>query len=103
MVSLKLPTVLFKNFLYSPWHAACFDVKTGDIEDGPGLLALKPYKVEQDGEDVFILTSEEDLKNAFRSACEKMIKSPSDEHLVIVGGGAAGATAAHSAREVRTM
>ncbi|KAJ8312313.1 hypothetical protein KUTeg_009686 [Tegillarca granosa] len=27
-----------------PWHGACFDVKTGDIEDFPGLDSLPCYK-----------------------------------------------------------
>ncbi len=27
------------------WHGACFDAKTGDIEDGPSLDGLQRYNV----------------------------------------------------------
>ena len=27
-----------------PWHLACFDIKTGDIEDFPGLDSLPVFK-----------------------------------------------------------
>lgn len=28
-----------------PWHGACFNIKTGDIEDFPGFDAIPCYKV----------------------------------------------------------
>ena len=28
-----------------PWHGACFNVKTGDIEEFPGLDSVPTYKV----------------------------------------------------------
>ena len=28
-----------------PWHGACFNIKTGDIEDFPGLDSLHSFKV----------------------------------------------------------
>lgn len=28
-----------------PWHGACFDIKTGDIEDFPGFDSLPCYQV----------------------------------------------------------
>lgn len=28
-----------------PWHGACFNIKTGDIEDYPGLNSLPSYQV----------------------------------------------------------
>ena len=29
-----------------PWHGACFSIKTGDIEDYPGLDSLPCYEVQ---------------------------------------------------------
>lgn len=28
-----------------PWHGACFNIETGDIEDYPGLYSLPSYDV----------------------------------------------------------
>jgi len=28
-----------------PWHGACFNIKTGDIEDFPGLDSLQKFEV----------------------------------------------------------
>ena len=28
-----------------PWHGACFNVKTGDIEEFPGLDSIQAFKV----------------------------------------------------------
>lgn len=38
-----------------PWHGACFDVKTGDIEDAPSIDCLQSYKVEITGENIKIV------------------------------------------------
>lgn len=37
--------VLCGDRVTCPWHAACFNVTTGDIEDGPVLDALQKYDV----------------------------------------------------------
>lgn len=36
---------LGKGRVRCPWHGACFNIKTGDIEDFPGLDSLPCYKV----------------------------------------------------------
>jgi len=36
---------LTKGRVRCPWHGACFNIKTGDIEDYPGLDSLPCYKV----------------------------------------------------------
>ena len=42
-----------------PWHGACFDVKTGDIEDGPSVDGLASYAVSVKGGRVYIEADEE--------------------------------------------
>uniref|UniRef100_A0A8C7YHZ2 Apoptosis inducing factor mitochondria associated 4 n=1 Tax=Oryzias sinensis TaxID=183150 RepID=A0A8C7YHZ2_9TELE len=38
-----------------PFHGACFNVRTGDIEDYPGLDSLPTYKVKQHANTAFII------------------------------------------------
>ena len=35
-----------------PWHGACFSLKTGDIEDFPGLDSLPKYDVQVENGEV---------------------------------------------------
>lgn len=45
-VSLSdLPGVLSKGHVRCPWHGACFNIATGDIEDFPGLDSLPTFQV----------------------------------------------------------
>ncbi|XP_066983971.1 apoptosis-inducing factor 3-like isoform X2 [Macrobrachium rosenbergii] len=83
-----------------PWHGACFDAVTGDIEDYPGLDSLPKYEVniEDDG-NVKVRASRALL------ATEKRVKpmasrDPENEStFVVIGGGAAGATCVEKLRQ----
>lgn len=37
------------NRVRCPWHGACFNTQTGDIEEFPGLDSLPTYKVMSEG------------------------------------------------------
>lgn len=37
--------VLSKGHVRCPWHGACFNIATGDIEDFPGLDSLPTFQV----------------------------------------------------------
>lgn len=37
--------MLSKGHLRCPWHGACFNIATGDIEDFPGLDSLPTFQV----------------------------------------------------------
>lgn len=39
------PGVLSKGHVRCPWHGACFNIATGDIEDFPGLDSLPTFQV----------------------------------------------------------
>lgn len=99
-----------------PWHGACFSVKTGDIEDAPGLDSLHKYAVEPtEGEhDQIRITADLDvikakkgrLPCADRARVRKHTREGAvkgaEEHVVIIGGGSAGAGAIEGLREVRS-
>ena len=86
--------------LVCPWHAACFNVRTGDIEEAPATQTLQTFQTMIEGENVFIMAEAADFLTPFRTACSQVVKGdPIDNRqIVIIGGGAAGAMAAESAR-----
>ncbi|KAF7998600.1 hypothetical protein HCN44_011008 [Aphidius gifuensis] len=82
-----------------PWHGACFNIKTGDIEDFPGLDSLPCYKVSVDNGQVKVQAKQKDL------AANKKIKEfvtcqiDNSKVAVVVGGGPAGATCVDNLRQ----
>ncbi|CAH1761907.1 9293_t:CDS:10 [Entrophospora sp. SA101] len=85
--------------LTCPWHAACFNVTTGDIEDAPGLDSLQKYKVNIKNDEIFVEADEIALKSGRKPPKCSLEAPPSNETtLLIIGGGAAGNAAAEKAR-----
>lgn len=83
-----------------PWHGACFNIKTGDIEDYPGLDSLPCYKVNVDETGlVHVKASHKDLdlNRRLKKMCE--VDARNETTVVIVGGGPAAATCAESLRQ----
>ena len=37
--------VLANGHVRCPWHGACFNIRTGDIEDFPGLDSVQKFEV----------------------------------------------------------
>ncbi|XP_037805289.1 apoptosis-inducing factor 3 isoform X3 [Lucilia sericata] len=83
-----------------PWHGACFNIDTGDIEDFPGLDSLPCFKVdvEKDGQ-VMLRAKRKDLESSKR--LKDMVKRDPKNHLcyVIIGGGPSGAVCAETLRQ----
>ena len=75
-----------------PWHHACFDLRTGEAVRAPALAPLAVWKVERDAERIVISEKREQPKPS--------VKGPVDApgQIVIVGGGAAGFSAAEMLR-----
>lgn len=44
-LALPLPGVLSRGRVRCPWHGACFNISTGDLEDFPGLDSLHKFQV----------------------------------------------------------
>ncbi|KAF5279943.1 hypothetical protein FQR65_LT15125 [Abscondita terminalis] len=91
--------VLGDNRVRCPWHGACFNATTGDIEDFPGLDSLPCYQVKLEGDDVKVRALVAELKSNKRQ--KRMVKKfpNSNEHFVIIGGGPSGAMCAETLRQ----
>src|SRR5882757_1535144 len=75
-----------------PWHHACFDVRTGEASRAPALNPLAVWKVEHEGDRIFVRQKREQPKPRVKGVVEAPGK------IVIVGGGAAGFAAAEMLR-----
>ncbi|KAK4688003.1 apoptosis-inducing factor 3, partial [Tremellales sp. Uapishka_1] len=85
-----------------PWHGACFNVCTGDIEDSPGLDSLWKFaaKVNSEGK-IVVSASEKEIKSKIGRIVPKARtskKTESKETVVIVGGGSGGLQTVESLR-----
>lgn len=75
-----------------PWHHACFSLRTGEALRAPALDAIQCWRVEREGDRVFVRE---------KTAPAGPLKTANKEHpasVVIVGGGAAGLAAADMLR-----
>jgi len=75
-----------------PWHHACFDLRTGEATRAPALSAIAVWKVEREGERIFVRQKREQPKPRVKG----VVDAPG--RIVIVGGGAAGFAAAEMLR-----
>ncbi|GAB1319805.1 Apoptosis-inducing factor 1 [Madurella fahalii] len=72
--------------LTCPWHGACFNTKTGDVEDAPALNALPIFKAtERDGA-VYITGDADTIKLGHRKPNFKCSTTGGDKVLVVGGG-----------------
>ncbi|KAL1888063.1 Apoptosis-inducing factor 1 [Sporothrix stenoceras] len=77
-----------------PWHGACFNAKTGDVEDAPALDYLPTFKVvERDG-GVYITGEKEVIKAGRRKPKFKCTVAKEETNKVVVVGGGSGAIGA---------
>lgn len=76
-----------------PWHHACFNLCTGEATAAPAFAPLQQWRVELDGERVFV---RQPIEHAAKKAPRPSPKHPG--RIVIVGGGAAGFAAAEMLR-----
>nr|XP_033333253.1 apoptosis-inducing factor 3 isoform X2 [Megalopta genalis] len=83
-----------------PWHGACFNIKTGDIEDYPGLDSLPCYKVNVDDTGLVRVKAHRTELGLNRRTKQMYAPDSSNQAtVVIVGGGPAGATCAETLRQ----
>ncbi|MFB9264285.1 FAD-dependent oxidoreductase [Bradyrhizobium erythrophlei] len=75
-----------------PWHHACFDVRTGEASGAPAFNPVAVWKVELQGDRIFVREKREQPKPRVKGALD------APGRIVIVGGGAAGFAAAEMLR-----
>jgi NADPH-dependent 2,4-dienoyl-CoA reductase/sulfur reductase-like enzyme/nitrite reductase/ring-hydroxylating ferredoxin subunit len=90
--------VLSGERIVCPWHHACFNAATGDLEEPPALDALPCYEVRAEGGNIIVSLPDETADR--RTPAMTGRDSAADGRVfVIVGGGAAGYAAAQTLRE----
>lgn len=72
--------------LTCPWHGACFNIKTGDVEDAPALDPLNKFDVVSKDGGVYIKGQEQQIKQGRRTLSIKC-QSKGQDKVVIVGRG----------------
>ncbi|XP_072518265.1 apoptosis-inducing factor 3 [Salminus brasiliensis] len=82
-----------------PWHGACFNVKTGDMEEYPAMDSLRCHKVKVEDKKVYVTVNKKALGQATR--LKKMGgRDPDVKHTVILlGGGCASLICAEVLRQ----
>ncbi len=90
--------VLSGERVVCPWHHACFNVVTGDLEEPPALDALPRYDVQiRDGSVVMRIPDE--TQDQRTPTMARRDPQRDDRLFIILGGGAAGYAAAQTLRE----
>jgi NADPH-dependent 2,4-dienoyl-CoA reductase/sulfur reductase-like enzyme/nitrite reductase/ring-hydroxylating ferredoxin subunit len=77
-----------------PWHHACFSLRTGEALRAPALDPIPCWRVDREGDRVFV----REKLPASRPASEAATAREKPSSIVIVGGGAAGVSAAEMLR-----
>uniref|UniRef100_A0A3Q4GMF6 AIF family member 3 n=1 Tax=Neolamprologus brichardi TaxID=32507 RepID=A0A3Q4GMF6_NEOBR len=96
--------VLSKGHVRCPWHGACFNIATGDIEDFPGLDSLPIFQVRVEKDKVIIRANKQALQSQKRSKpmarCSAVINSNTGfSHVLIIGSGPASLVCAETLRQ----
>ncbi|XP_034744994.1 apoptosis-inducing factor 3 [Etheostoma cragini] len=91
--------VISGNTVRCPWHGACFNVHTGDLEEFPGMDCLPCHKVKIQNSKVYVSVNKKTIRQ------EKRVKRmgaavPGDTYTVLLlGGGAASLICAETLRQ----
>ncbi|KAJ5096312.1 hypothetical protein NUU61_005668 [Penicillium alfredii] len=98
---MKLGVVAPDGRITCPWHGACFNIGSGDVEDAPAPNALNKFDVfEKDGA-VYIRGTETDIKAGQRNPVVQCSVSKPEERVVIVGGGSGTLGVIQALRELK--
>lgn len=82
-----------------PWHGACFNIKTGDIEDFPGQDSIPCYRVNVENGKVKVRAKRSDLQANKRTKNMAKRDPNNDDTYVVVGGGPSGGICVETLRQ----
>ncbi|KAM4699305.1 apoptosis-inducing factor 3-like isoform 1-T2 [Discoglossus pictus] len=91
--------VLVGDRVRCPWHGACFNIKTGDIEEFPGLDSLPCFKVTVENGKVNITTSKTALEKVKRVKSMSSYCEDDRSTVAIIGAGPAALVCAETLRQ----
>lgn len=92
--------VLCNGKVRCPWHGACFNVKTGDIEDHPGLDSIPSFPVSEKKGVLYVTINKDKLSESkIVKPMTKASPSTNSKSIVIIGGGPAGAACCEAIRQ----
>ncbi|KAK6192405.1 hypothetical protein SNE40_003876 [Patella caerulea] len=80
-----------------PWHGACFNVQTGDIEDFPGLDSLPTFDVSVKNGKIYIHVPTSGVGKRLKNMCGSVPENR--KTFVLVGGGPASVVCAETLRQ----
>ncbi|XP_030008741.1 apoptosis inducing factor mitochondria associated 4 [Sphaeramia orbicularis] len=91
--------VLIGDRVRCPFHGACFNVRTGDIEEFPGLDSLPCYKVKVEDGQVYVSIDKKTL-TLTRRVKKMCTVAPDVKHIILlIGGGPAALLCAETLRQ----
>ncbi|XP_033924725.1 apoptosis-inducing factor 3-like [Melopsittacus undulatus] len=85
--------------LRCPWHGACFNIRTGDIEEYPSLDCLHCFKVTVEDGKVLITAKKKDLESSLRVKDMSKRCPLSQATVLLLGGGVAALVCAETLRQ----
>jgi len=89
--------VLSGDRVICPWHHACFDITTGNLEEPPAFDSLPRFDVKIEHDEIFVLLPEVVPDRRTPAMTKRDVLD--ERTFVILGGGAAGYMAAQTLRE----
>lgn len=90
--------VLGNGRIRCPWHGACFNIATGDIEDFPTLDAIPCHQVKVENGLVTVRAKKSELETQKKDQRTRIAGVRGNEIIVIIGGGPAAFTCAATLR-----
>ncbi|XP_067113490.1 apoptosis-inducing factor 3-like [Osmerus mordax] len=91
--------VLSGNRIRCPWHGACFNVHTGDLEEYPGMDCLPCHKVKVENNKVYVSIKKKELQQNKRVKIMSCRVSGVIHTILLLGGGAASLACAETLRQ----